>query len=70
VRRRKAGIHEQSLVSHRQRERFGPKHCGDAVPLDVPETSVRGLRTIIGGYRSQLVGDIIAFAIQVTAEAN
>jgi hypothetical protein len=25
---------------------------------------------IIGGYRSQLVGDIIAFAIQVTAEAN
>jgi hypothetical protein len=36
----------------------------------VPETSVRGLRTIIGGYRSQLVGDIIAFAIQVTAEAN
>jgi hypothetical protein len=23
-----------------------------------------------GGHRSQLVGDIIAFAIQVTAEAN
>jgi hypothetical protein len=28
------------------------------------------LRMIIGGYRSQLVGDIIAFAIQVTAEAD
>ena len=28
MQRRKAGIYEQSLVSHRQRERFGPKHCG------------------------------------------
>jgi hypothetical protein len=28
------------------------------------------LRVIIGGYRLQLVGDIIAFAIQATAEAN